>query len=169
MAILPYNFENQTITAAGMAAVFRAVLSDGLLHGCTVGYSGTTVSIAPGRIVLGGYVFRLSAAVTVDVPTTAETASVVIRLDLSKPSTAENFQQIDIRAEAGEYTAEKADLDAGTGNVYELIFACVAISDNVITGVSYTAPVAHRAVHIGTSEPVAALGVDGDIYLQYTE
>lgn len=169
MAILPYNFENQTITAAGLAAVLRAVLSDGPLHGCTVGYSGASVSIAPGRIVLGGYVFRLSAAVAVDVPTTAESASIVVRLDLSKPSTADSFQQIDIRAEAGEYAAEKSDLDAGTGNVYELILARVGVSDNVITGVTYTAPTAHRAIHIGTTDPAADLGADGDIYIQYSE
>lgn len=59
MAILPYNFENQAITAAGLAAALRALLADGPLHGCAIGFDGATVSIAPGRIIIGGYVFRL--------------------------------------------------------------------------------------------------------------
>ena len=88
MAILPYNFENQAITAAGLAAALRALLADGPLHGCAIGFDGAAVSIAPGRIIIGGYVFRLSAAAVVDVPTTESTASVVVRRDLSKPSTA---------------------------------------------------------------------------------
>lgn len=100
MAILPYNFENQAITAAGLAAALRALLADGPLHGCAIGFDGATVSIAPGRIIIGGYVFRLSAAAVVDVPTTESTASVVVRLDLSKPSTAGSFEQIELRAEA---------------------------------------------------------------------
>lgn len=169
MAILPYNFENQAITAAGLAAAFRALLADGPLHGCAVGFDGTTVSIAPGRIIIGGYVFRLSAAAVVDVPTTESTASVVVRLDLSKPSTAGSFEQIELRAEAGDYTPVRSDLDAGTGNVYELILARVTIADAAITAVSYTAPSAHRASHIGTAEPGAGLGVYGDIYLKYSE
>ena len=154
MAILPYTFENQAITAAGLAAAFRALLADGPLHGCAVGFDGTTVSIAPGRIIIGGYVFRLSAAAVVDVPTTESTASVVVRLDLSKPS---------------DYTPVRSDLDAGTGNVYELVLARVTIADAAITAVSYTAPSAHRASHIGTAEPGADLGVYGDTYLMYSE
>ena len=125
MAILPYNFENQAITAAGLAAALRALLADGPLHGCAIGFDGATVSIAPGRIIIGGYVFRLSAAAVVDVPTTESTASVVVRLDLSKPSTAGSFEQIELRAEAGDYTPVRSDLDAGTGNVYELVLARV--------------------------------------------
>lgn len=169
MAILPYNFENQAITAAGLAAAFRALLTDGPLHGCAVGFDGATVSIAPGRIIIGGYVFRLSAAASVDVPTTESTASVVVRLDLSKPSTASNFEQIEISAEAGDYTPIRSDLDAGTGNIYELVFAKVSIADEAITAVSYTAPSAHRASYTGTTEPDANLGVDGDIYIKYSE
>jgi len=163
MAILPYNFENQAITAAGLAAALRALLADGPLHGCAIGFDGATVSIAPGRIIIGGYVFRLSA------PTTESTASVVVRLDLSKPSTAGSFEQIELRAEAGDYTPVRSDLDAGTGNVYELVLARVTIADAAITAVSYTAPSAHRASHIGTAEPGADLGVYGDIYLKYAE
>ena len=113
MAILPYNFENQAITAAGLAAALRALLADGPLHGCAIGFDGAAVSIAPGRIIIGGYVFRLSAAAVVDVPTTESTASVVVRLDLSKPSTAGSFEQIELRAgpffllvEAGDAVAE---------------------------------------------------------------
>ena len=75
MAILPYNFENQAITAAGLAAALRALLADGPLHGCAIGFDGAAVSIAPGRIIIGGYVFRLSAAAVVDVPTTESTAA----------------------------------------------------------------------------------------------
>ena len=168
MAILPYNFENQAITAAGLAAALRALLADGPLHGCAIGFDGAAVSIAPGRIIIGGYVFRLSAAV-VDVPTTESTASVVVRLDLSKPSTAGSFEQIELRAEAGDYTPVRSDLDAGTGNVYELVLARVTIADAAITAVSYTAPSAHRASHIGTAEPGAGLGVYGDTYLMYSE
>ena len=159
MAILPYNFENQAITAAGLAAALRALLADGPLHGCAIGFDGAAVSIAPGRIIIGGYVFRLSAAAVVDVPTTESTASVVVRLDLSKPSSAE----------AGDYTPVRSDLDAGTGNVYELVLARVTIADAAITAVSYTAPSAHRASHIGTAEPGAGLGVYGDTYLMYSE
>ena len=162
MAILPYNFENQAITAAGLAAALRALLADGPLHGCAIGFDGAAVSI-------GGYVFSLSAAAVVDVPTTESTATVVVRLDLSKPSTAGSFEQIELRAEAGDYTPIRSDLDAGTGNVYELVLARVTIADAAITAVSYTAPSAHRASHIGTAEPGAGLGVYGDIYLKYAE
>ena len=92
-----------------------------------------------------------------------------MRLDLSKPSTAGSFEQIELRAEAGDYTPVRSDLDAGTGNVYELVLARVTIAGEAITGVSYTAPSAHRASHIGTAEPGADLGVYGDTYLMYSE
>lgn len=119
---------------------FGRFLRTGRCTAAPIGFDGATVSIAPGRIIIGGYVFRLSAAAVVDVPTTESTASVVVRLDLSKPSTAGSFEQIELRAEAGDYTPVRSDLDAGTGNVYELVLARVTIADAAITAVSYTAP-----------------------------
>lgn len=168
MAIIPYNFENQAITAAGLAATFRALFADGPLHGCAVGFDGATVTIAPGRIILGGYVFRLSSTVSVDVPLASDTASIVVQLDLSRQSSAETFQQIEIRAEAGDYTPIRSDLDDGMGNVYEIILARVSVAGDSVTGVIETAQSAHRAIHAGTSEPLAELGADGDIYIQYS-
>lgn len=163
MAIVPFNFDDQTITAAGLAAALRAVLTDGPLHGCEIGYSGTTVSIAPGRIILGGYIFRLSAAASVPVPSGDGTVSIVAALDLSHPSTASSFEQIELRAEAGSYTPVQNDLDAGTGNLYELILARVTVSGGAISGVSYSAPIAHRAVFAQAAEPQNAK--PGDVWI----
>ena len=67
MAILPYNFENQAITAAGLAAAFRRFSRTGRCTRCAIWL--TAASASSQRIIIGG-VFRLSAAAVVDVPTT---------------------------------------------------------------------------------------------------
>ena len=166
MAIEPYNFENQTISASGLAAINRALFTDGALHGCAITYSGSTVRIAPGRIIIGGYVFRLTAQQTVNV-SSGTSASIVVHLDLSRTSSSSSFDQIRFDVQSGSYTPTQSDLDAGSGNVYEFILCKVTRSGSSITGISYTAPSAHRRIYAASSQPSGAQ--TGDIWLVLPE
>lgn len=167
MAIVPFNFANQPVTAADMAAVISAVLTDGRLHGCDFTYSGNTLEIHSGRIVMSGYVFRLSATQSISVPGTSGQKSVVAKIDLSAASTESSFAQVSFRVESGSYTPIQGDLIGSSDQVYEIIAARVNLGSSGITSLAYILPNAHRAIHEGTSAPSAADGQRGDLYVQY--
>ena len=59
MAITGIIFDNQVPTAKGLRGAFASALTDGILGGCNITYSGSNITIAEGLVNVAGGVFRI--------------------------------------------------------------------------------------------------------------
>ena len=48
------NFDNQTVTAKDHGHLFHCVIVDGIMSGCELSFSGTSLVITPGYLLVGG-------------------------------------------------------------------------------------------------------------------
>lgn len=67
------TFPNQKVPAAAHGAVFRGALSDGVLSGCELSFTGKNLTIGKGLFIEGGREVEITAAVLLlAVPVAAE-------------------------------------------------------------------------------------------------
>ena len=59
------NFDNQTVTAKDHGHLFHCVIVDGIMSGCELSFSGTSLVITPGYLLIGGREMKLTANTTV--------------------------------------------------------------------------------------------------------
>lgn len=57
------TFPNQKVPAAAHGAVFRGALSDGVLSGCELSFTGKNLTIGKGLFIEGGREVEITAAV----------------------------------------------------------------------------------------------------------
>ena len=55
------NFDNQTVTAKDHGHLFHCVIVDGIMSGCELSFSGTSLVITPGYLLIGGREMKLTA------------------------------------------------------------------------------------------------------------
>jgi aspartate aminotransferase-like enzyme len=55
------NFDNQTVTAKDHGHLFHCVIVDGIMSGCELSFSGTSLVITPGYLLVGGREMKLTA------------------------------------------------------------------------------------------------------------
>ena len=92
------NFDNQTVTAKDHGHLFHCVIVDGIMSGCELSFSGTSLVITPGYLLIGGREMKLTANTTVIVSgSTTGFARVLITIDLTKAATADTFEQADFQ------------------------------------------------------------------------
>lgn len=94
-------FKDQLLGARGLGAFGAAALSDGILNGCEVTISGSTATISPGHIIIGGRVIRIANAIEVGSIGAAFT-SITATVDLTKTSTKSLFQQVTLGIVTGD-------------------------------------------------------------------
>lgn len=138
-------FAYQKITPSEDAAVRRAALDDGVLTGCALSYSGTTLTMGAGLLFLCGRVVRhplVQHWPVVDA--TSGYARLVLTVDLSRTATAEEFDQV---VDSIEYAAAvdgfdplvQEEINAG-GTRYQMAVCVVSLGAAGITGIVQTAP-----------------------------
>ena len=92
------NFDNQTVTAKDHGHLFQCVIVDGIMSGCELSFSGTSLVITPGYLMVAGREMKLTANTTIIVSgATTGYARVLITIDLTKAATAEMFEQADFQ------------------------------------------------------------------------
>lgn len=134
------TFAEQAVTPADDAIVRRALLGDGILTGCEISYSGSTLTMAAGYIIACGRSFQITTAQNwAVVDATSGVARLVLTIDLTKTATENAFNQIDFAVEYASAEDGFADLvqeDINiSGTKYQIVAAVVSLGTGGITGI----------------------------------
>lgn len=134
------TFANQTVTPADDALVRRALLGDGILTGCEFSYSGYTLTMRSGALIVCGRQIRHPSAQNWAV-VGAKTgyARLVLDIDLTKSSTTQLFEQVTTSLEYASaedgFTALTQENINVSGSHYQAALCVVSLGDAGITGI----------------------------------
>lgn len=134
------TFAEQAVTPADDAIVRRAILGDGVLTGCEVTYSGSTLTLASGYIIACGRSFQITTAQNFAVvDATSGVARLLLTIDLTQTATEETFNQISFSieyaaAEDGFVDLIQDDINL-SGTKYQIVCAVVSLGTGGITGI----------------------------------
>lgn len=133
-------FENQVIASKGLRAHARKVLSDGVIQGCELSFSGASVTIEAGFLMAAGGLMHNPAAQTLEVSgATSGYARVKAIIDLSKTATKTAFEQAWFEVDysstlEGFADPVQEDINAG-GTVYELELCILSLGASGVTSI----------------------------------
>lgn len=134
------TFAEQKITPSDDAIIRRAILPDGILTGCAISYSGSTLTMAAGQLMVCGRQIRHPSAQNwAVVDANSGFARLVLTIDLTRTATKDTFDQV---VESIEYATavdgfpelEQADIN-GTGIRYQVAVCVVSLGTGGITGI----------------------------------
>lgn len=134
------TFPKQKVTPSDDAIVRRAMLADGILTGCALTYAGSTLTMAAGHLMICGRQIRHPSpqnwAVT---GANSGYARLVITIDVSRTSTAANFDQVlasidYASSEDGFPALETGDIN-NNGIRYSVAACVVSLGSGGITGI----------------------------------
>lgn len=134
------TFAQQKVSPSDDAIIRANMLTDGVLQGCEISYSGSTLTMAPGQLLVAGRQIRHPAAQNwAVVDATAGYARLVLTIDLTRTATKDSFDQV---VDSIEYSLsldgfpvlEKGSInDAGTR--YQIVACVVSLGVGGISGV----------------------------------
>ena len=134
------TFAKQNVTPADDGLVRRALLSDSILTGCNFSYSGYTLSMSAGALIVCGRQIRHPSAQNwAVVGAKSGYARLVLDIDLTKSSTKELFEQVSTTLEyatdeAGFTELIQEDLNV-SGSHYQIALCVVSLGEAGITGI----------------------------------
>lgn len=134
------TFPNQKVTPSDDAIIRRAVLADGILSGCKLSYSGSTLTMAPGILIACGREFRHTSVQNwAVVDATSGYARLLLTIDMTKASTKDSFDQIEPSIEYaasvdGFPELQQTDINSA-GTVYQIAACVVSLGPGGITGI----------------------------------
>lgn len=123
MSIKGVDFPLQLVTPVDAGILQAAIMTDGILSGCEVTWSGLTVTIAPGMMIACGRRIKLTEPVSITLNAYVGYARIYVQIDASAASTKEAFEQVSFGARyastpAGFVSGESGDIN-GTGVLYD--------------------------------------------------
>lgn len=134
------TFAKQNVTPADDGLIRRALLSDGILTGCNFSYSGYTLSMRAGALIVCGRQIRHPSAQNwAVVGAKSGYARLVLDIDLTKSSTNDLFEQVSTTLEyatdeAGFTELIQEDLNV-SGSHYQIALCVVSLGEAGITGI----------------------------------
>lgn len=133
------TFPWQEVTPADDAIVRKAILPDRRLTGCELSYSGYTLTMTAGVLIVCGRQFRHTAAQNWAVTGAASGyARLLLTIDVTKASTEDAFEQITASIEyataADGFPDLRQDDINNAGTIYQTSICVVALGPGGITG-----------------------------------
>lgn len=134
------TFAEQAVTPSDDAIVRRAILPDGILSGCELSYSGSTLTMAAGHLMVCGRQIRHPSAQNwAVVDATSGYARLLLTIDLTRTATEEAFDQVVdsieyASAKNGFVDLEQADINR-SGTRYQVAVCVVSLGTGGITGI----------------------------------
>ena len=196
MSLYGITFVDQLVSAQDHAALQAALLSDGILRGCGMSFSGNRLTMAAGLIISAGRLIGNDAPLSIPVTETSGVARITLVIDLSGVSTEDVFTQVDIRVDhaataAGLKGLTQQDINGGMASTYELALAVVSLGGSGITAITSRLGAAKvskeqisfggitstdigltaeqvRVIKMGTATPTTSTISSGQIYLKYS-
>ena len=135
------TFPNQKVTPANDAVIRRAIFDDGILTGCDLSYSGSTLTMTAGQLMIcGRQIIHPSSQNWAVTEATSGYARLVLTIDVTRTSTKDTFDQVvdevqyatDVNGFADLTTA---DINA-TGTRYQVAVCVVSLGPGGITGIA---------------------------------
>ena len=167
MAITGMIFDNQVPTAKGLRGAFKSALSDGIISGCEITYSGLVATIGTGLINTAGGVFQVSGSENIQVTNSGAFARIKAVIDLSESATTSTFNQVSFVVDyansvAGFEELTQEDINTGNGIIYEAEICILAITNGAISGIVRSS-IASAKIQYGDTLPSDA--PEGTIFL----
>ena len=134
------TFPNQKVSPANDAVVRRAVLADGILTGCDFSYSGSTLTMTAGQlIVCGRQIIHPSSQNWAISEATSGVARLLLTIDITRTSTKDTFDQvldqIQYATDVNGFPAlEQSDINA-SGTRYQVAACVVSLGPGGVTGI----------------------------------
>lgn len=134
------TFSEQAVTPSDDAIVRRAILPDGILSGCELSYSGSTLTMAAGHLMICGRQIRHPSAQNwAVVDATSGYARLLLTIDLTRTATEETFDQVVdsieyASAKDGFVDLEQTDINL-SGTRYQVAVCVVSLGTGGITGI----------------------------------
>lgn len=167
MAITGMIFDNQVPTAKGLRGTFMSALSDGIISGCDITYSGLAVTIGQGLINVAGGIFQIAGSEVLNLANSGAYARIKAKIDLSGTATSSEFSQVTLLADYadspnGFEALDQEDINTGVGIVYEAEICVVSIANSAVSGIVRKA-IAAAKIQYGDTLPADA--PEGTIFL----
>lgn len=134
------TFDDQAATPSDDAIIRRAILADGILTGCEVSYTGSTLTMTAGQLMIcGRQVKHPSTQNWAVADATTGFARLVLTIDLTRTSSKDTFEQV---VDAVEYASAadgfadlvQEDINA-SGTKYQIVAAVVSLTTGGISGI----------------------------------
>lgn len=140
MSIRGVTFPNQTVAAVDHGVLFERAFSDGIIKGCAVTFTGSTITIGAGYLIVAGRLIQNTADATITAAASGSFARLKVVIDTTLPSTTSSFQQVsfslDYAASASGFSAlTQDDINAGTGNTYEAALCIFSMSGPSVSAI----------------------------------
>lgn len=167
------TFPWQAVTPSDDAVIRRALLADGILSGCKLSYSGSTLTMAAGLMIACGRQFKHAAAQNwAVVDATSGYARLLLTIDTTKTSTKDAFDQIAASIEYassidGFLQLQQDDINAA-GTVYQMAVCVVSLGTGGITGIVHelggnaVTAVLPASGWVANQQTITILGVSAD-------
>ena len=159
------GFAYQKITPSEDAAVRRAALDDGILTGCALSYSGTTLTMGAGLLFICGRAVRHPLVQHWPVVDAASGyARLKLTVDLSRTATKDNFDQV---VDTIEYATSVDGFDPlvqeeiNSGGVrYQMVVCVMSLGVSGITGIVQSAHVLGSKQQVEVPEVTSLAALD---------
>lgn len=135
---LGVTFPEQVKSPVDEAVVQRVMLPDCVIDGCSLGFSGTTLTMEAGYLLICGRVVRHSSPQSWSI-SKAKTgfARLVLTVDLTRVSTENSFDQVNDSIEYSTRVTDFESLDQtninNNGTLYQFEVCVVSLGSNGIT------------------------------------
>jgi len=136
MAIKGVIFSNQKVSAADHARIFRKLIGDGVLYGCSISATLNTCKLSSGSLIIAGRMINIVGEEEFTITGSAgDTVGRIIgQIDLKKVAEKDEFGQVSFiveteTSEARFRTLVREDINNG-GSLYEFMLAKFSIAAN---------------------------------------
>lgn len=134
------TFPNQKVTPANDAVIRRAIFDDGILTGCDLSYSGSTLTMTAGQLMIcGRQIVHPSSQNWAVTEATSGYARLVLTIDVTRTSTKDTFDQVvdevQYATAANGFTDLTQDDINAAGTRYQVAVCVVSLGPGGITGI----------------------------------
>ena len=137
------TFDNQYVSSRTDGGLYESIFpGDGKVWGCSMSVTSSTLTIQPGELIIGGRILWVDGATQIDIsnPIADGYGQIVLTIDLSKTSSTETFEQVELSV---VYSATdvfpaltKGKINSQNGDmVYQAEMAVVSIAGGNVTGI----------------------------------
>lgn len=140
MSFTGVTFANQTFTPISDAVLYRSAFTDGILKGCVFDYSGATLTLTAGWLIIAGREIQVPTAQNFAADqATSGYARLLLTVDLTRAASTQVFDQVTATIEysntlGGFASLTQQDINA-SGTVYQVVGAIMPLRIGGIAGI----------------------------------
>lgn len=134
------TFDNQVVTAKDHGRLFHCLLRDGVVSGCNITKTTTSITVGTGYLLVAGRLIKITASQTlyVTLPSTPGYFRVLVTINLTGTATTTEFGQVSLSTEFSRTSDGFRELTQGdvngNGTLYEYEL-CICYS--LTSGITY--------------------------------